>query len=77
MTGLSKILKEYKPDLLFVHGDTTTCFASSLAAFYQGVKVCHEAGLRTDNINRPFPEELNRNLVSKIAYLNFAPTGRK
>tara|TARA_X000000950_G_C13816152_1_gene619903 strand:- start:191 stop:1333 length:1143 start_codon:yes stop_codon:yes gene_type:complete len=75
LMGLSKILKEYKPDLLFVHGDTTTCFASSLAAFYQGVKVCHiEAGLRTDNINRPFPEELNRNLVSKIAYLNFAPT---
>ena len=75
LKGLSKILIEYKPDLLFVHGDTTTCFASSLAAFYQGIKVCHiEAGLRTDNINRPFPEELNRNLVSKIAYLHFAPT---
>ena len=75
LKGLSKILIEYKPDLLFVHGDTTTCFASSLAAFYQGIKVCHiEAGLRTDNIYRPFPEELNRNLVSKIAYLHFAPT---
>jgi UDP-N-acetylglucosamine 2-epimerase (non-hydrolysing) len=75
LMGLSKILKEFKPDLIFVHGDTTTCFASSLAAFYQGIKVCHiEAGLRTNNINRPFPEELNRNLVSKIAFLNFAPT---
>jgi UDP-N-acetylglucosamine 2-epimerase (non-hydrolysing) len=77
LMGLSKILKEFKPDLIFVHGDTTTCFSSSLAAFYQGIKVCHiEAGLRTNNINSPFPEELNRNLVSKIAFLNFAPTER-
>ena len=75
LLSLRTVLIEFKPDIVFTHGDTTTCFASSLAAFYQGIKVAHvEAGLRTGNIYTPFPEELNRNLVSKIAYLNFAPT---
>jgi UDP-N-acetylglucosamine 2-epimerase (non-hydrolysing) len=75
IVGLRKILLDFKPDIVFVHGDTTTCFASALASFYQNIKVCHvEAGLRTNNIHRPFPEELNRNLVSKMAFLNFAPT---
>ena len=75
LLGLRKILIDFKPDIVFVHGDTTTCFAASVASFYQRIKVCHiEAGLRTNNILSPFPEELNRNLVSKIAFLNFAPT---
>ena len=63
------------PDMVFVQGDTTTAFASSLAAFYQKIPVAHvEAGLRTDSIKEPFPEEANRRFISQIAELNFAPT---
>ncbi len=66
---------EWKPDLILVHGDTTTCFASSLAAFYEGISIGHvEAGLRTGNLKSPFPEEANRVLVGKLADYHFAPT---
>jgi UDP-N-acetylglucosamine 2-epimerase (non-hydrolysing) len=74
---LTPILDSEKPDLLLAHGDTTTTFASSLAAFYQGIKVAHvEAGLRTGDKRQPFPEELNRLLTGQIADLHFAPTNR-
>ncbi|MGT2957805.1 UDP-N-acetylglucosamine 2-epimerase [Streptococcus bovimastitidis] len=64
-----------KPDLVLVHGDTTTTFATAVAAFYQGIKVGHvEAGLRTNNLKSPFPEEFNRQAVSIISDFNFAPT---
>lgn len=67
--------KEWKPDIVLVHGDTTTCFATALAAFYHDIKIGHvEAGLRTGNMKSPFPEEANRVLVSKIANYHFAPT---
>ena len=66
---------KWKPDLILVHGDTTTCFVTALAAFYEGIKIGHvEAGLRTGNMRSPFPEEANRVLVSKIANFHFAPT---
>lgn len=69
------ILEEYKPDVVLVHGDTTTTFAASLAAFYCGIKVGHvEAGLRTYNLQSPFPEEFNRQAVSILSDFNFAPT---
>jgi UDP-N-acetylglucosamine 2-epimerase (non-hydrolysing) len=72
---ISDILKETKPDLVLVHGDTTTTFATSLGCFYQGIQVGHvEAGLRTGNLHSPFPEEFNRQAVSRIAELHFAPT---
>lgn len=75
LIGMRTILKNWPPDMLLVHGDTTTTFAASLAAFYQGVKVGHvEAGLRTGNITSPWPEEANRRLTSNIAHLHFAPT---
>jgi len=75
LEGLNNILIEETPDLVLVHGDTTTSMAASLAAFYQQIKVGHvEAGLRTNNIYAPFPEEMNRQLVSKIANFHFAPT---
>lgn len=64
-----------KPDLVLVHGDTTTTFATAVAAFYQGIKVGHvEAGLRTNNLKSPFPEEFNRQAVSLVSDFNFAPT---
>lgn len=70
-----KIFEEFKPDYLFVHGDTTTSMASALSAFYLGIRVCHvEAGLRTNNKLSPFPEELNRQITGRIADLHFAPT---
>ena len=70
-----KILTNEKPDLVLVHGDTSTTFASALAAFYLQIPVGHvEAGLRTNNIYSPFPEEFNRHAVSIISSLNFAPT---
>lgn len=73
--GLKNILHDFKPDYVFVHGDTTTSMASSVAAFYSGLKVCHvEAGLRTYNKFSPFPEEINRQLTSRIADFHFAPT---
>jgi UDP-N-acetylglucosamine 2-epimerase (non-hydrolysing) len=73
--GLKPILEEYKPDYVYVHGDTTTSMAASIAAFYAGAKVCHvEAGLRTNNKLSPFPEEINRQVTSRIADYHFAPT---
>ncbi len=69
------VIKKNRPDILFVHGDTTTTMSAALAAFYEKVTVAHiEAGLRTFNIRKPFPEELNRQIVSKISELHFAPT---
>lgn len=72
---LEPILDEFKPDWVLVHGDTTTAFSASLAAFYKKVNVAHvEAGLRTNDIYSPWPEEINRQLISRIAKLHFAPT---
>lgn len=69
------IFEEFQPDYLFVHGDTTTSTFSALSAFYLGIKVCHiEAGLRTNNLYSPFPEEVNRQITGRIATLHFAPT---
>jgi UDP-N-acetylglucosamine 2-epimerase (non-hydrolysing) len=75
LEGLHKVMKEVQPDLVLVHGDTTTTFVASLAAFYHQVAVGHvEAGLRTWNKYSPFPEEMNRQLTGVIADLHFAPT---
>jgi UDP-N-acetylglucosamine 2-epimerase (non-hydrolysing) len=75
LTGLRDVYKEAKPDLVFVHGDTTTSMAAALAAFYQQIPVAHiEAGLRTYNIYSPWPEEMNRQITSRIATYNLAPT---
>ncbi|MEQ8170657.1 MAG: UDP-N-acetylglucosamine 2-epimerase (non-hydrolyzing) [Candidatus Eremiobacterota bacterium] len=75
LTGVEDVLKQEKPDMILVQGDTTTVFSASLAAFYQQIKVGHvEAGLRTDDIYNPFPEEINRRLASVICNLHFAPT---
>ena len=75
LTGLMPVLKDVEPDLLLVHGDTTTTFAASLAAFYARISVGHvEAGLRTYDKYRPYPEEVNRKLVTAVADLYFAPT---
>ena len=75
LLGMRDILKEVKPDVVFVHGDTTTSTAAALAAFYQQIPVAHiEAGLRTYNIYSPWPEEMNRQITSRIATFNFAPT---
>ena len=77
LLGLRSILKAKQYDLLLVHGDTTTTMAASLAAFYEKITVGHvEAGLRTGNIYAPWPEEMNRSLVGRIARLHFAPTER-
>ena len=73
--GMDKVLEEAKPDLVLVHGDTSTTFAGALAAFYHRVTVGHvEAGLRTYDMYSPFPEEMNRTLVGDIARLHFSPT---
>ncbi|MGY8908681.1 MAG: non-hydrolyzing UDP-N-acetylglucosamine 2-epimerase [Flavobacteriales bacterium] len=75
ITGLKPILESFKPDFVYVHGDTTTTMAASIAGFYAGAKVCHvEAGLRTNNILSPFPEEMNRQVASRVATYHFAPT---
>jgi len=75
ITGLRDVYKEAKPDVVFVHGDTTTSMAAALAAFYQQIPVAHiEAGLRTHNIYSPWPEEMNRQITSRIAAYNLAPT---
>lgn len=75
ITELQQVLSDFKPDLALVHGDTTTALASTLACYYQKIDVGHiEAGLRTNNIYSPFPEEGNRQLISKIAKLHFSPT---
>ena len=74
LSGMEDVLKKEQPDILLVHGDTTTTFSGALAAFYQQVPVGHvEAGLRTWDKYSPFPEEINRSLVGRIAELNFAP----
>lgn len=75
LTGLKDVLKQVKPDLVFVHGDTTTSTSAALAAFYQQIPVAHvEAGLRTGNIYSPWPEEMNRQLTGRLATYHFAPT---
>lgn len=75
ITGMSKVLQEWRPDVVLVHGDTTTAFATALAAFYQHVAVGHvEAGLRTGNLRSPWPEEMNRQAIGKLATYHFAPT---
>lgn len=75
LTGMRDILKETTPDIVLVHGDTTTSTAAALAAFYQQIPVGHvEAGLRTHNIYSPWPEEMNRQITGRIAAFDFAPT---
>lgn len=75
MLGMGPVLEEFRPDLVLVHGDTTTTFSVSLAAFYQKTKVGHvEAGLRTGNLYSPWPEEANRKLTGALAGVHFAPT---
>ncbi len=77
LQGLRSVLEDAKPDLVLVHGDTSTTLAGSLAAFYQRIPVGHvEAGLRTRNIYSPWPEEINRRVAGTIAVLHFAPTER-
>jgi UDP-N-acetylglucosamine 2-epimerase (non-hydrolysing) len=72
---LKPILELFGPDFIFVHGDTTTAMAASIAGFYSGAKVCHiEAGLRTFDMNSPFPEEMNRSIISVTSSFHFAPT---
>ena len=75
LQGIKDVFKTYRPDIVFVHGDTTTTFAVSLAAFYEKIAVGHvEAGLRTGNIYSPWPEEANRKLTSQLTTYHFAPT---
>lgn len=75
LVGMRGVLMEHQPDVMLVHGDTTTTLASSMAGFYLGIPVGHvEAGLRTHNLQAPFPEEFNRQIASKIARWHFAPT---
>ena len=75
LTGMRDIFKEIKPDVVLVHGDTTTSTAAALAAFYQQIPVGHvEAGLRTHNIYSPWPEEMNRQITGRISTYNFSPT---
>ncbi len=75
LRGMKNVLENTKPDIVLVHGDTTTSTAAALAAFYQQIPVGHvEAGLRTNNIYSPWPEEMNRQITSRIASYNFAPT---
>lgn len=77
LSGVGEVLDALRPDRVIVQGDTTTTFAGALAAFYHRVPVAHvEAGLRTDNIYSPWPEEVNRRLATRIADLHFAPTAR-
>ncbi len=75
LLGMKAVLTDFNPDIIFVHGDTSTTFAASLAAFYQQIKVAHiEAGLRTGDIYSPWPEEANRQLTTQITAYHFAPT---
>jgi len=75
LTGLAPVINDVKPDILLVHGDTTTTFAAGLAAFYAKVAIGHvEAGLRSFDKYRPYPEEINRKLVTQVADMHFAPT---
>ncbi|MBD1862301.1 MULTISPECIES: non-hydrolyzing UDP-N-acetylglucosamine 2-epimerase [Trichocoleus] len=75
LQGLERLFKEIEPQIVLVQGDTTTAFAAALAAFYQKIPVGHvEAGLRTDDLYNPYPEEANRRLISQLTQLHFAPT---
>ncbi|NQY30940.1 MAG: UDP-N-acetylglucosamine 2-epimerase (non-hydrolyzing) [Flavobacteriaceae bacterium] len=75
ITNLKPVLEDFQPDYVYVHGDTTTTMASSIAAFYSGAKVCHiEAGLRTFDKRSPFPEEMNRSIAGRVSDYHFAPT---
>lgn len=75
ITNLKPVLEEFQPEYVYVHGDTTTTMAASLASFYSGAQVCHiEAGLRTFNMKSPFPEEMNRSVTGVVSNLHFAPT---
>ena len=75
MLGMRDVFADYKPDVVLVHGDTTTCLAVAMAAFYARIPVGHvEAGLRTGDLSAPFPEEANRSLVGRITTHHFAPT---
>lgn len=75
LTGMRDVFAQCKPDVVLVHGDTTTSTAAALAAFYQQIPVGHvEAGLRTHNIYSPWPEEMNRQITGRIATYDFAPT---
>ena len=75
LIGMRDVFNQWKPDLVLVHGDTTTAMAASIAAFYAKIPVAHvEAGLRTGNIYSPWPEEMNRRIVGRVASLHFAPT---
>jgi len=75
LQNMEKVLARFSPDILIVQGDTTTAFLTALAAYYKKIKICHiEAGLRTYNKFNPFPEEINRQLTSRIADFNFTPT---
>jgi len=77
LEGLRKDFQENRPDMVLVQGDTTTAFSGALAAFYEDIPIGHvEAGLRTDDLKNPFPEEANRRLISQIASLHFAPTNK-
>ncbi|MBE9129348.1 MULTISPECIES: non-hydrolyzing UDP-N-acetylglucosamine 2-epimerase [unclassified Coleofasciculus] len=77
LRGLESLFAELQPQLVIVQGDTSTAFAATLAAFYQKIPVGHvEAGLRTDDLLNPYPEEANRRLISQLAQLNFAPTAK-
>ena len=73
--GLKDEFMEYHPKLVFIQGDTSTAFAAALAAFFRKIPIAHiEAGLRTNNIYFPWPEEVNRQFISKISYHHFAPS---
>lgn len=75
LLGMRDVLKTHKPDIVCVHGDTTTAYAAATAAFYLGIPVAHiEAGLRTHDVQSPFPEEFNRQVIGKVATFHFAPT---
>ena len=76
--GVQRVLAAEQPDWVLVHGDTTTALAAALAAFYAGVRIGHvEAGLRTGDLKQPWPEEMNRSLVDRVADLLFAPTDER
>ncbi|MCE3076891.1 non-hydrolyzing UDP-N-acetylglucosamine 2-epimerase [Chryseobacterium gwangjuense] len=75
ISGMKSVLDDFKPDFVYVHGDTTTTMAAGIASFYSGAKICHvEAGLRTHNKRSPFPEEINRQVTGRITDYHFAPT---
>jgi len=75
ITNLKPVLESFEPDYVFVHGDTTTTMAASIASFYSGAKICHvEAGLRTFDMTSPFPEEMNRSVTGVVANVHFSPT---